>query len=116
MKKFVAIFLGSAEAMAKWRAADDAQKKAKEKAGIEGWKKWAEDNKASIVEMGSPLGKTKRINTQGISDTRNEIGAYTVVQAESHEAAAKLFLNHPHFMIFPGDSVELMECLPLPDM
>jgi hypothetical protein len=37
-----------------------------------------------------------------------------IVQAESHEAAAKLFENHPHFTTFPGDSVEIMECLPLP--
>ena len=39
---------------------------------------------------------------------------YVIVQAESHEAAARLFENHPHFAIFPGDSVEIMECLPLP--
>ena len=30
--------------------------------------------------------------------------------------AAKLFLNHPHFMIFPGDRVEVMECLPIPGL
>ena len=35
------------------------------------------------------------------------------ILAESHEAAAKLFENHPHFTIFPGDSVEIMECLPM---
>ena len=28
--------------------------------------------------------------------------------------AAKMFEGHPHFTIFPGDSVEIMECLPLP--
>jgi hypothetical protein len=39
---------------------------------------------------------------------------YVIVRAESHEAAAKLFENHPHFSIFPGDSVEIMECLPFP--
>jgi hypothetical protein len=25
-----------------------------------------------------------------------------------------MFENHPHFTIFPGDSVEIMECLPIP--
>ncbi|MGZ3710974.1 MAG: hypothetical protein ACXVBE_04425, partial [Bdellovibrionota bacterium] len=59
-------------------------------------------------------GKTKRIDKKGISDFKNELTAYTVVEAESHEAAAKLFLNHPHFAIFPGDAVEIMECLPIP--
>ena len=67
-----------------------------------------------IVDQGSPVGKTKRISAQGISDTKNEIAAYTIVQADSHEAAARLFEHHPHFTIFPGDSVEIMECLPIP--
>ena len=91
MKKFVAIYLGSAEGLAEWKATDDEKRKEREKAGMEGWMKWAKDNEASIVDLGSPLGKTKRIDAKGISDTKNEITAYTIVQAESHEAAAELF-------------------------
>jgi hypothetical protein len=116
MKKFVAIYLGSAEGLAEWKATDDEKRKEQEKAGIEGWMKWAKNNEASIVDLSSPLGKTKRIDTKGISDTKNEITAYTIVQAESHEAAAELFANHPHFTIFPGQSVEVMGCLPIPKM
>ena len=114
MKKFLAIYLGSAEALAKSKATEEKTRKAREKEGMEAWMKWAAKNKAYIVEQGSPLGKTKRIDAKGVSNTKNEIGAYTVVQAESHEAAAKLFENHPHFTIFPGESVEVMECLPMP--
>ena len=40
--------------------------------------------------------------------------AYVIVEAESHEAAAEMFAGHPHFTIFPGDAVEIMECLPMP--
>lgn len=69
---------------------------------------------AAIVDQGSPLGKTKRASPRGIEDIKNSMTGYVIVQAESHEAAAKLFENHPHFTIFPGDSVEIMECLPLP--
>ena len=116
MKKFLAIYLGSAEALAQYRAVDDEQRKARDKAGMEAWMTWATEHKNSIVDNGSPLGKTKRIDKNGISDAKNEIGAYTVVEAESHEDAAKLFENHPHFMIFPGDRVEVMECLPIPGM
>ena len=39
---------------------------------------------------------------------------YVTLHAESHDAAAKLFENHPHFTIFPGEAVEIMECLPIP--
>ncbi len=116
MKKFLAVYMGSASAIAEWKKTDEEKRKRQEKAGMEAWSKWATVNQKAIVDQGTPLGKTKRISKQGISDTKNEITAYTIVQAESHEAAARLFENHPHFTIFPGDSVEVMECLPMPKM
>jgi hypothetical protein len=116
MKKFLAVYLGSEASMKKWEGLSEAARKEKEQAGMNGWMNWVNENKKSIVELGSPLGKTKLINPKGISDTKNALTAFTVVEAESHEAAAKLFLNHPHFSIFPGDSVEIMECLPIPGM
>lgn len=116
MKTYLAIYLGSAAALAQWKSADEPLRKEREQAGFAEWMKWTSEHAKSILDHGSPLGKTKRIGVKGISDTKNEITAYTVVQAESHEAAAQLFVNHPHFMIFPGDSIELMEFLPLPTM
>jgi hypothetical protein len=118
MKKFLAVYLGSdsGSAQEKWEALDDATREKREEAGMTGWMQWAERNSKAIVDGGSPIGKTLLINAEGISKSKNQICAYTIVQAESHEAAAKLFLKHPHFMIFPGDSVEIMECLPIPGM
>ena len=74
------------------------------------------DHWNSIVNPGAPLGKTKKVDKSGIADTRNELGAWVVVQAESIEEAAKMFEGHPHFTIFPGDRVEVIECLPIPGM
>jgi len=114
MKRFLAVYIGTEAALARWKDLDDEQRKAREAEGIKAWMAWGTANAAAIVEHGSPLGKTKRVSPQGIADIRNALAGYTVVQAESHEAAAKLFANHPHFTIFPGDSVEIMECLPIP--
>ncbi len=118
MKKFLAVYIGTAEAFKKYQQkfSDPEQRKAREKAGMEAWMKWGTTHAKSIVDGGAPLGKTKRIAADGIADTRNNLTGYTIVQAESHEAAARMFENHPHFTIFPGDSVEIMECLPLPPM
>ena len=116
MKKFMAIYLGSASGLEKWKTMDEAERKQRERAGKEAWGKWAAANQKGIVDPGSPLGTTKRASAQGISDTRNAMAAYTIVQAESHEAAARMFEEHPHFTMFPGDSVEIMECLPMPEM
>lgn len=116
MKKFLAIYIGTEEGLerAGWNKLSEGARKAREAEGIKAWMAWGEANSAAIVEHGSPLGKTKRASPEGVSDLRNAMAAYVVVRAESHEAAAKLFENHPHFTIFPGDSVEIMECLPLP--
>jgi hypothetical protein len=79
-----------------------------------GWKAWVEKHHAAIAEMGGPLGKTKKVDQHGIQDISNQMGAFTVVRADSLEAAAKLFEDHPHFSIFPGEAVEIMPVLPIP--
>ena len=56
----------------------------------------------------------ERVGPGGVADVSNELGAFTVVRAESHEAAAKMYENHPHFAIFPGEAVEIMPVLPIP--
>ena len=78
------------------------------------WKAWVEKHQASILGMGGPLGKTKKVTQRGIEDTRNHMAAFTIVRADSHEAAARLFEKHPHFAIFPGDAIEIMPVLPIP--
>lgn len=116
MKTFLAIYVGTAEKLAAFQQLDKQERDKREAAGMKAWMEWGTTNAASIVDNGAPLGKTKRIGPEGISDIRNSIAGYTIVKAESHEAAAKLFLNHPHFALFPGDAVEIMECLPMPPM
>ena len=114
---YLAIFLGSKTSprMAAWNALPEAERRSKTQEGIAAWKAWVEKHQAAIVGMGGPLGKTKSIGPQGIQDVSNLMSAYTVVRAESHEAAAKLFEKHPHFTIFPGEAVEVMPVLPIPN-
>jgi hypothetical protein len=113
---FLAVFLGSQAnpKMKAWMALPEAERRAKEQQGIAAWKAWVEKHQAALVEMGGPLGKTKKVDASGIADISNEMGAFTVVRAGSHEAAAKLFENHPHFTIFPGERIEIMPILPIP--
>lgn len=116
MTKFLAIYTGSPAAVERsgWNALDEATRKARQAEGMRAWIDWGTANAARIVDQGGPIGKTKRASAEGIADIRNAITGYVIVEAESHEAAAKLFENHPHFTIFPGNSVEIMECLPMP--
>ncbi len=114
MKKFLAIYYGSPASMDKWANLSEASKMDRQKEGIKMWSNWGEKNSKLIKDVGNPLGKTKKVDGKGVSDTKNQLTAYTIVEAETHDQAAKLFIKHPHFEIFPGDSIEIMECLPLP--
>lgn len=113
---YLAVFIGSQTSQRRtaWDALPEADRRAKEREGVAAWKAWLEKHEGAIVSLGGPLGKTKRVTQKGIEDASNQLGAFTVVRAESHEAAAKLFENHPHFMIFPGDAVEIMPVMPIP--
>lgn len=113
---YLAVFLGSktSEKMTAWNALPEEQRRAKEREGIAAWKAWVEKHQEAIVGMGGPLGKTKKVTQRGIEDISNAMAAFTVIRAQSHEAAAKLFDNHPHFAIFPGEGVEIMPVLPIP--
>jgi len=101
MKRYLAIYIGTAEAMAKWNSMPEQELRERQTAGVKAWHEWVERNKASIVEIGAPLGRTKSVSQAGTADIRNSMSAFTVVLAQSHEAAAKLVEGHPHFTVFP---------------
>jgi len=113
---FLAIFLANKTSprMVAWNSLSEEVRRTKMQEGIAAWKAWAEKHHAAIVEMGGPLGKTKKVSERGIEDITNLMSAYSIVRADSPDAAAKLFENHPHFTIFPGDSVEVLPVLPIP--
>ena len=115
---YLAVFVGSKNSakFAAWNALSETERKTKEQQGMAAWKAWVEKHQSSLAQMGGPLGKTKRVGTTGIADYSNELGAFTVVRAASHEAAAKMFENHPHFTVFPGERVEVMPVMPIPGM
>ncbi len=116
MKQFLAVYLGAPNGASQqaWNALDEATRNARIQEGMKEWGGWMERHARRIVVEGGPVGKTKKTSAAGVADVRNEIAGYIVIKAETHDEAARLFENHPHFAIFPGESVEIMECLPVP--
>src|SRR5262245_44432318 len=88
--------------------ADRWQVGARRSAGLAALKAWDEKHKDAIVYMGGPLGPTKRTSADGVADVVNELTVFVVVCAPSHQAAAEMFEGHPHFTIFPCDSVDVI--------
>ena len=92
MKKFMVLYMASGLEFERMRQNSTPEQRKK---GMDAWMKWMNANKTSIVEGGAPLGKTKGVDSNGVSNTRNEIGGYSVVQAESHDAATEDIRQRP---------------------
>ena len=116
MPRFVALYMGweRPEDQAAWNALSAAEQTQRQQDGMTAWGQWVERHRAVIVDTGSPLGKTLIASPAGTTAGHNAVTAYVIVDAASHEAAARMFENHPHFSIFPGRSVEILEFLPMP--
>ena len=78
------------------------------KEGMEEWNTWMKDNAAIFADMGGPTGKNMQLSPDGSKQISNDIGGYSIVQAESVEEAAKLLASNPHFKM-PGATIDLAE-------
>jgi hypothetical protein len=87
-----------------------------QKKGMDARMKWMGDHKVSLVDGGAPLGKTKRVDLKGAKDAKNELGGYSIVQAESADAATKIFgKDQPHLQM-PGAWIEIIEIIQMRGM
>ena len=113
MKKFLVLYMAKTadfEKMMK-NSTPEQQKK-----GMDDWMKWMGNHKSSLVDGGAPLGKTKRVDAKATTDMKNEVGGYSIVQAASADAAAKIFgKDHPHLQM-PGAWIEVVEVMQVPGM
>jgi hypothetical protein len=101
--------------MEEWMSQPEEVRKADEKKMKGEWDAWMSANKDKLVGMTAGAGKTKRVSAKGVEDTKNDTMMFSIIEASSHEEAAKLFENHPHFQI-PGAAIEVMPANVLPGM
>ncbi len=112
MKKFLVLYKAPTEAFQAMKNSTPEQ----QKAGMAAWMTWSKQAASSMVDMGGPLGKSLRVTKGGaVTPVANELGGYSIMQAESKEALAATMKEHPHFMM-PEGSIEIVELMPLPAM
>lgn len=114
MPRYLAVYTIQPEALARWYTLPEAEQKARDAAGLRQWTAWEAANAASFPDRGGMVGRTTRVDKDGIREASNAVCGYIVVEADSAEAAARLFENHPHFTVFPGDGVDIMPFLTEP--
>lgn len=116
MPRYLAVYTMQPEALAAFRARPKAEQDAVDAEGVPQWTAWEARHAAAIINRGGMVGKTLRVSRQDIAPASNSFCGYLIIQADSIEAAAQLFEDHPHIGIFPGDGVDIMPFLTGPDL
>lgn len=111
MKKFMALFMADQAVLEQMMKTPPEDMKGV----MEEWMAWYKANEKALADLGAPLGKTKRLDAKGLSDSKNGLTGYSIVEGESFESAAKLFKDHPHLKM-PGCTIDFLEIMPLPAM
>lgn len=108
MPRFLCVYTLQPEDLARFRTQPKAEQDRIDALGLPKWKEWEERNAAAITDQGGMVGKTLRVSRTGTAPATNTICGYLIVEAETIEAAASVFENHPHITLFPGDGVDIM--------
>lgn len=89
-----------------WMKLPEEERKTQEAEMKSQWDAWMAAHAGAVTDTAG-VGKPKKITSAGVEDSRNDIMMYSFVEAESIEAAAEMFKDHPHFGI-PGSWIEVM--------
>jgi hypothetical protein len=108
------LYIAPAAVIDEWMKTPAEKRKEAEEKMMHDWKNWMADHAKLFADKGAGVGKTKRVTAEGVTDARNDIMLYAILEADSHDAAARAFEGHPHFGI-PQASIEVMPLNPLPE-
>ena len=103
MKKFLVLYRSNTSTPERMANATPDQNQAV----MAAWRAWAQRSASSLVELGAPLAPPTVLKG---NRAPGFVGGFSIVQAESADAAKKIFDGHPHFEN-PGNSIELLEQL-----
>ncbi len=115
MQKYLVLYMAPAASLEEWMKQPEEVRKADEDKMKAQWDAWVDTNRAMFTGMTAGAGKTKRVTETGVADVKNDVMMFSIVEAESHDAAAKAFKQHPHFGI-PGAWIDIMPAHVLPGM
>jgi hypothetical protein len=112
MKKFLVLYCMPHAGMGEWMAKPEAERKEAESKMQAEWQAWGTAHASSILETAG-AGAMTEVSKEGAKEGHNDIMCYSMVQAESKEAAAAMFVGHPHLGI-PTATIQIMPANAIP--
>lgn len=78
--------------------------------GMKPWFAWKEKLGDQLIEFGAPLfGGTRVLPDGATAPSTKEVSGYSIVSADSVEAALELMRDHPHYGYGAGCEIEVHE-------
>ena len=110
MKKFLVLYRMDMAEIKKYM--ETVSKEEQQKSMAE-WAAWLQTHAAEFADQGAPVGKNKQVTLMGVADMSNDIAGYSIVLAESHDAATALLADSPHLKM-PGATADVMGLVEMP--
>ena len=111
MKKFMILYLSPVSGRERMEQASPEQMKT----SMDEWVAWRTRVGEDHVEFGMPLTAGKHLEGGEVTDSTLAVSGYSIVQADSLDAATELLKDHPNLKL-PGCSVEVLEFLDMPGL
>jgi hypothetical protein len=80
------------------------------------WNAWAGRVGDRMVDFGTPPAGGVRVSTDGTSSSTREVAGYSIIEADSMDAALELAQSHPHHKMPGGCEIEVHEAQAIPGM
>lgn len=106
MKKFIVLYRAPVGSWDVKGGSPEEHKKEMDK-----WMKWAKASGKGLVDMGAPLGNSKKVTSLGAKSVKSNILGYSVLQARDMNGALKLLKKHPHLMWKKTCVIEVYEMM-----
>ena len=107
MSKFIYLYRGPATPMGDMTEEQSAE-------AMAAWGQWMTKIGSSLTDMGNPFGARVSIADDGTNPAPGDLNGYSIVEADSLEAARGLVDNHPFLSEGKGRfSVEIFELVPM---
>lgn len=103
MQKFLVLYMAPSANLEEWMKLDESVRKGQEEEMKAAWNVWMEQHAALFTNgFTAGAGKTSRVTEEGVSDVKNDVMIFSIVEGESQETVAEAFKDHPHFGIPDG--------------
>ena len=80
------------------------------------WNAWAGKVGDGMVDFGTPLAGGTRVTTEGTAPSTREVAGYSIIEADSMDAALELARRPPHQSMPGGCEIEVHEAQAIPGM